>query len=127
MPDPVLGTGEVVVDVAAALVASYAANVFNGSRNYLLELPLIPGPGGIGRVRAARPDATRLIRGDRVFVDSTIRARGNIASPGQILRGFFFFDSRRERTLYPCRTEAANRFGEIPTTRVKAVLNALGD
>lgn len=90
LPDPILGTGEVIVDVAAAGVASYAANVFNGSRNYPLELPVVPGPGGVGRVRATGPDATKLKPGDWVFIDSTIRSRDNAANPEQILLGWTY-------------------------------------
>jgi alcohol dehydrogenase len=90
LPDPAPGTGEVVVDVVAAGVASYAANVFNGSRNYPLELPIVPGPGGVGRVRATGPDATKLKPGDWVFIDSTIRSRDNVANPEQILLGWTF-------------------------------------
>ena len=37
---PVLGTGEVIVDIVAAGVLSYANEVFSGERQYLLELPL---------------------------------------------------------------------------------------
>ena len=88
LPDPVLGTGEVIVDVVAAGVTSYADRVFDGSRNYLLELPVAPGPGGIGRVRATGPDATRLKPGDWVYCDSTVRSRDDIASPDQILIGW---------------------------------------
>jgi len=62
--DPVLGTGEVIVDMVAAGVASYSPGVFSGARNYLLEPPIAPGLGGIGRVRATGPDATRLSVGD---------------------------------------------------------------
>ncbi len=46
LADPVLGTGEVIVDVIAAGVAGYAGGVFSGARNYLLELPIAPGAGG---------------------------------------------------------------------------------
>jgi alcohol dehydrogenase len=60
LPDPVLGTGEVIVDVVATAVTSYAGDVFSGARNYMMELPIVPGPGGIGRVRVSGPDATRL-------------------------------------------------------------------
>ena len=42
-PDPVLGTGEVIVDIVATRVLSYANEVFSGERKYLLELPVIPG------------------------------------------------------------------------------------
>ncbi len=59
MPDPVLGTGEVIVDVAATKVLAYAGEVLSGQRRYLLEPPVIPGAGCIGRVREVGPDATR--------------------------------------------------------------------
>jgi len=62
--DPVLGTGEVIVDVAASRVLAYANEVLSGERNYLLELPVVFGPGAIGRIRATGPDATRLRVGD---------------------------------------------------------------
>lgn len=90
LPDPVLGTGEVIVDIAAAGVAGYAAGVFSGARNYMLELPIVPGPGGIGRVRATGPDATRLKVGDWVYCDSTIRSRDDATNPEQILLGWTY-------------------------------------
>jgi alcohol dehydrogenase len=127
LPDPVLGTGEVIVDVAAAGIASYAANVCNGSRSYLLELPVVPGPGGVGRVRATGPDATKLKPGDWVYVDSTIRARDNIANPEQILLGwtyrtpaalplhrYYHHGSFAEQKLVP--TENATPIGRIEAT-----------
>ena len=58
--DPVIGTGEVIVDVVAAAVLSYAGEVLSGARRYLLPTPVVPGAGAIGRVRAVGPDATRL-------------------------------------------------------------------
>src|SRR3977135_4242664 len=72
-PDPVLGTGEIIVDVVATGVLSYANEVFSGERKYLLELPVVPGPGAIGRVRAIGPDATHLVAGDWVCCDPTVR------------------------------------------------------
>ena len=122
--DPVLGTGEVIVDVVAAGVTSYAADVFNGSRKYLLDTPVVPGPGGVGRVRATGPDSTRLKVGDWVFCDSTIRSRDDIANPEQILLGWtyrseaarslhtYYHDgSFAEQMLVP--TENATRIGDI--------------
>jgi alcohol dehydrogenase len=124
LPDPVLGTGEVIVDVVAAGVTSYAADVFSGSRNYLLELPVVPGPGGVGRVRATGPDSTKLKIGDWVFVDSTIRSRDNVAGPEQILLGwtyrtpaalplhrYYHHGSFAEQMLVP--TENATPIGDI--------------
>jgi len=90
LPDPAPAAGSVVVDVAAAGVTSYAAQVFDGSRNYLLDTPVAPGPGGVGRVRATGPDATRLKVGDWVFCESTIRSRDDIANPEQILLGWTY-------------------------------------
>ncbi|MDA9401586.1 quinone oxidoreductase family protein [Bradyrhizobium sp. CCBAU 45389] len=86
-PDPVLGTGEVVIDVVATRVLSYMNEVFSGERNYALDLPIIPGPGGIGRVRAVGPDATRLAVGDWVFCDPTVRSRDDAVAPDIALQG----------------------------------------
>jgi alcohol dehydrogenase len=88
LPDPVLGTGEVIVDVVATGVTSYAAEVFSGARKYTLELPVVPGPGGIGRVRATGPDATRLAAGDWVYCDPTVRSRDDILNPDMMLQGW---------------------------------------
>ncbi len=90
LPDPVLGTGEVIVDVVAAGIAGYAAGVFSGARNYILELPVVPGAGGIGRVRAKGPDATRLQLGNWVFCDPTVRARNDAVNPDMILQGWTY-------------------------------------
>jgi alcohol dehydrogenase len=88
LPDPVLGTGEVVVDVVAAGVVPYAAEVISNERPYLMELPMVLGPGAIGRVRAAGPDATRLKPGDWVSCDATVRARDDALTPDITLQGW---------------------------------------
>lgn len=124
LPDPQLGTGEVIVDIVATGVTGYAANVFNGSRNYKLELPVVPGPGGIGRVRATGPDATKLAAGDWVFCEPTIRSRDDAVNPDTILQGwtyrtdaalplhrFYHHGSFAEQMLVP--TENVIRIGEI--------------
>lgn len=87
-PDPVLGSGEVIVDVTAAPVLPYAGEVFSGARRYLLDLPAIPGCGAIGRVRAVGPDATRLKVGDWVFCDPTVRSRDATLAPDITLQGW---------------------------------------
>ncbi|HEY3794201.1 MAG TPA: zinc-binding alcohol dehydrogenase family protein [Bradyrhizobium sp.] len=87
VPDPVLGTGEVIVDVAASRVLAYANEVLSGARKYLLDLPVVPGPGAIGRVRATGPDATHLAVGDWVYCDPTVRSRDNALSPDITLQG----------------------------------------
>ena len=124
LPDPRLGTGEVIVDVVAAGVAGYAAGVFSGGRNYALELPVAPGAGGIGRVRATGPDATKLKAGDWVFCEPTIRARDDALNPDTILQGwtyrteaalplhrFYHHGSYAEQMLVP--TENVTPIGDI--------------
>ena len=80
VPAPVLGTGEVIVDIVATRVLSYTNEVFSGERKYALDLPVVPGAGGIGRVRATGPDSTKLAVGDWVLCDrrcarATMRSR----------------------------------------------------
>jgi NADPH:quinone reductase-like Zn-dependent oxidoreductase len=87
MPDPVLGTGELIVDVVAAGVLPYSNEVFSGERQYLLDLPVVPGPGAIGRVRQTGPDATHLSPGDWVYCDPTVRSRDDALSPDITLQG----------------------------------------
>jgi alcohol dehydrogenase len=72
---PSIGTGEVIVDVFASRVLNYSNEVFSGKRQYLLSLPVIPGPGCIGRVRETGPDSTRLQVGDWVYCNPTICSR----------------------------------------------------
>src|SRR5882757_7852316 len=87
LPDPTLGTGEVIVDVMASRVLAYANEVLSGERKYLMELPIVPGVGAIGRVRASGPDATHLSVGDFVYCDPTVRSRDDARAPDIILQG----------------------------------------
>jgi alcohol dehydrogenase len=124
-PDPQVGTGEIVVDVLAAPVLPYAAEVFSGERNYSLEPPVIPGAGAVGRVRAVGPDATRLTVGDIVWCDSTVRSRDDAIAPDITLQGLiargagglrlarhFHHGSFAERMAVP--TENATPLGAVP-------------
>ncbi len=124
VPEPVLGSGEVVVDMVASRVLAYANEVFSGQRRYLIDPPVVPGPGGIGRVRELGPDATELSVGDWVFCDPTVRSRDNAVSPDVILQGltagserakrlqdYFHDGSWAERMRLP--TENVIRIGEI--------------
>ncbi|HTT99996.1 MAG TPA: alcohol dehydrogenase catalytic domain-containing protein [Rhizomicrobium sp.] len=87
IPDPVLGTGEVIVDVVAAGVLPYMGEVLRGERKYMLALPAVPGAGAVGRVRAIGPDATRLKVGDWVHCDPTVRSRDDALTPDITLQG----------------------------------------
>jgi NADPH:quinone reductase-like Zn-dependent oxidoreductase len=85
--EPILGTGEVIVDVAASRVLPYSNEVFSGERRYQLDLPMVPGPGAIGRIRSVGPDATHLEPGDWVYCDPTVRSRDNLFAPDITLQG----------------------------------------
>ncbi|RDJ97767.1 alcohol dehydrogenase catalytic domain-containing protein [Paraburkholderia lacunae] len=124
IPNPEIGTGEVIVDVAAAPVLQYANEVFNGQRRYPIELPMVPGCGAIGRVSAIGPDATHLKAGDWVFCDPTVRSRDDVLMPDIALQGWssrgegglrlqrYFHDGPfAEQVRVP--TENAIRIGEI--------------
>jgi alcohol dehydrogenase len=123
VPDPVLGTGEVIIDVTATRVLSYANEVFSGERRYLLELPVIPGPGGIGRVRAIGPDATHLEIGDWVCCDPTIRARDDLRSPDITLLGWSARDAGGLRLQRHFRHGSFAEQMMVPTENVKRIGN----
>ena len=88
VPDPVPGTGEIIVDVVAAGVLSYTGEVFSGERNYDMELPMVPGTAAIGRVRTTGPDGTRLKPGNWVACDITVRSRDDARTPDIVLQGW---------------------------------------
>ena len=123
-PEPILGTGEVVVDVVATRVLTYMGDVLSGARGYQLSLPMVPGVGAIGRVRAFGPDATHFKVGDWVYCDPTVRSRDDVLSPDIILQGliapgegglrlqkYYRDGSWAEQMRQP--TENAIRIGEI--------------
>lgn len=127
VPEPILGTGEVIVDVVATRVLSYANEVFSGERKYLLDLPVIPGSGGIGRVRRIGPDATHLAVGDWVLCDPTVRSRDDARAPDITLQGWsargeggmklqkhFRHGSFAQQIMVP--TENVKRLGAITPT-----------
>ena len=121
VPDPVLGTGEVIVDVVATRVLSYANEVFSGERKYLLDLPVIPGPGAIGRVRAFGPDATHLAIGDWVFCDPTVRSRDDVLSPDITLQGWSARDAGGLRLQKHFRDGSWAGQMRVPTENVKRI------
>jgi NADPH:quinone reductase-like Zn-dependent oxidoreductase len=118
-PDPVLGTGEVIVDIVATRVLPYADEVFSGKRRYALDLPVIPGPGGIGRVRAIGPDATHLQIGDWVFCDPTVRSRDDALSPDITLQAWSARDAGGMKLQKYFRDGSFAEQMRLPTENVK--------
>ncbi|KAJ5403175.1 alcohol dehydrogenase [Penicillium cosmopolitanum] len=74
-PTPQPTSGSAVIKILAAAVLSYSRDIYNGTRNYELATPSVPGSGAIGRVAAIGPDAAKLQVGDLVFIDIYIRGR----------------------------------------------------
>lgn len=67
LPEPVPGTGEVLIDVAAC-AANYAdALMIAGQYQTRPALPFAPGLEAVGTVRACGPEVTRCGVGDRVM------------------------------------------------------------
>ncbi len=97
VPVPLLGTGEVLVDVAASSVLAYASEVLSGERQYELDLPMIFGSGAVGRVRSIGPDATHLAAGDWVFCDPTVRSRDDALTPDIMLQGLTYRGAGSQR------------------------------
>jgi alcohol dehydrogenase len=121
VPDPVAGGGEVLVEVLAACVLPYAAEVFGGVRRYPLEPPVTPGVGGIARILALGPDATRLRVGDLVWCDPTVRSRDDARTPDITLQGW---SSRGEGGMALSRHFHDASFAErmvVPTENVEPV------
>jgi len=121
VPEPVLGTGEVIVDVVATRVLSYMNEVFDGTRNYALDLPIIPGPGGIGRVRAVGPDATKLAVGDWVFCDPTVRSRDDAVAPDIALQGLTAAGPGGMRLQQHFRHGSYAEQMRVPTENIKRI------
>ncbi|WKE67837.1 zinc-binding dehydrogenase [Streptomyces sp. WP-1] len=118
VPEPRAGGGEVVVDVLATCVLPYTEEVFSGRRNYPLEPPVVPGPGGVGRVVRVGPDATRLRVGDLVWCDPTVRSRDDALTPDIMLQGL---SSRGEGGARLARHLPDGAFAEsmrVPTENV---------
>jgi NADPH:quinone reductase-like Zn-dependent oxidoreductase len=121
VPAPVLGTGEVIVDIVATRVLSYANEVFSGERKYALDLPVIPGPGGIGRVRALGPDATHLAVGDWVFCDPTVRSRDDMLAPDITLQAWSARDAGGMKLQQYFRDGSFAEQMRVPTENAKPI------
>ncbi len=95
----------------------------------MLELPIVPGPGGVGRIRATGPDSTKLKVGDWVYCDATIRARDDAVNPETILLGwtarhasalplhrYYHHGSFAEQLMLP--TENVTPIGEVASSDI---------
>src|SRR6202012_1982000 len=81
LPDLVLGTGEIIVDVVAAHVLSYTGEVLRRGRNDASKVPLAACTAAVGQVRPTGLDSTRLRPVEWVLCDTTVRFRKDLRTP----------------------------------------------
>lgn len=67
--------GSVIIRIIVTNVASFAREVYDGTRPYSFPTPLVVGSSAIGRIAATGPDSTLLTPGQLVYFDVTIRGR----------------------------------------------------
>ncbi|MGW2491453.1 alcohol dehydrogenase catalytic domain-containing protein [Streptomyces sp. NPDC001606] len=127
MPDPEAGGGEAVVEVLAACVPPYAAEVFAGERNYPLVPPVVPGVGAVGRIVHVGPDATRLRPGDLVWCDCTVRSRDDALTPDITLQGWSSRGDGGARLARHLHDGAFADLMRVPTENVFPLPPAAGD
>ena len=77
IPVPTVHHGSALIRTLYSGVASYAREIYNGTRHYSYEAPIVPGFGAIGRIAALGPDATYLKEGQLVYADGMIHSRDN--------------------------------------------------
>ncbi|OIK28487.1 alcohol dehydrogenase [Streptomyces malaysiense] len=118
VPEPRAGGGEVVVEVLATCILPYSEEVFSGRRNYPLEPPVVPGPGGVGRIVRVGPDATRLRVGDLVWCDPTVRSRDDALTPDIMLQGLSSRGEGGARLARHLPDGAFAEFMRVPTENV---------
>ena len=75
IPTPQPTPGSVTVRVLVASVIPYARDIYNGTRQYPIPMPLVIGSSAIGRVAVVGPDTTFLKPGQLVHVDTFLRGR----------------------------------------------------
>lgn len=127
VPQPEIGGGEVVVEVAASCVLPYTQEVFSGERRYPLEPPVVPGVGGVGRVVQAGPDATKLSVGDLVWCDPTVRSRDDALTPDITLQGWSSRGDGGRRLSRYLHDGAFAELMRVPTENVYPLPSAARD
>ncbi|KAJ9133391.1 Isopropanol dehydrogenase [Pleurostoma richardsiae] len=78
LPVPEATAGTVVIQVLATPIAPYTHLAHSGKLPQLnIQLPLVPNPNAVGRIKALGPDAVRVKPGQLVYYDSTVHGRDN--------------------------------------------------
>jgi NADPH:quinone reductase-like Zn-dependent oxidoreductase len=80
LPVPQPSLGSVVVRVLAAGIVSYVREILEGTRQYPLARPSVPGVGAICRVAAIGSDTTVFTLGQLVYADIVTRPRDDPSS-----------------------------------------------
>ncbi|KAM0245688.1 hypothetical protein ACHAQJ_010484 [Trichoderma viride] len=75
---PEVEAGSTIVRILSAGVLSYQRDIYDGTREYPLPMPLVGGFCAVGRVVALGHDAVSLEVGKLVFLDCVIRGRDDL-------------------------------------------------
>jgi len=84
-------------------------------------LPVIPGPGGIGRISSLGPDSTRLAVGDWVYCDPTVRSRDDARCPDITLQAWSARDAGGLKLQQHFRHGSFAEQMMVPTENVKRI------
>jgi alcohol dehydrogenase len=89
LPKPQVG--EAFVRLQSTTISPQAGNIFTNRQPMGLSPPMVPGYSGIGTIEDIGPDATKLERGDLVYVDSVILSKDDVLAPEVLLQGWMAF------------------------------------
>jgi 2-desacetyl-2-hydroxyethyl bacteriochlorophyllide A dehydrogenase len=110
-PEPVPGSGEVLVETAAASICGSDIHLYRGDHPYT-RYPMVYGHEAAGVVREVAPDVTDVAPGDRVVVEPLIPCgkcvacrvgRGNCCTETRMI-GISLMGAMAERFVAPARS-----------------------
>ncbi|KUJ14584.1 isopropanol dehydrogenase [Mollisia scopiformis] len=74
-PIPAATPGSVIVKVLGTTILPYLKDILNGTLQYTITFPMIPGSNCVARVHSVGADSISLKEGQLVLCDITVRAR----------------------------------------------------
>ncbi len=97
LPDPILRSGGVLVQVRSAPVMSFMKHVVSGTLGYAMPTPFTPGANAVGVVEAVAEDVSGFKPGDPVFCDPWMASHTQSAPSDAILIGLTGLTPHAER------------------------------
>lgn len=125
IPVPPLTPGSAILRILSASVLSYQWDLYNGTRNYGLEVPMVPGFAAVGRIVSVGPDSSTLNPGQLVFFDPFVRARDNpsVAMISGLIHGIE--PAARRLTASEWRDSTFAEYARVPLENCYALNEAM--